>query len=139
MRRRTFLLAGVMSTRARADTRQELTDLFTSMAEALSEADPARFLRAIDPSMADYARFAANVTALATQNDLSSSIEIRNEVTDDAVQTIELDWLLEIRGKDQSHVFLRRQSIVKCKLERPKKQWRIFALDPPGFFAPPGK
>jgi hypothetical protein len=55
----------------------------------------------------------------------------------DAVQVVELDWLLEIRGKDQSHIFQRRQSIVKCRLERKGRKWRIVSLDPQSFFAPP--
>jgi hypothetical protein len=135
MLRRTLLAAIAAS--ALADTRTEMVDLFGAMAGALSEADPETFLRAIDPSLPDYGRFAASVRALALQDDLSSSLEIVKQEGSDAVQVVELDWLLEIRGKDQSHIFQRRQSTVKCRLERKGRKWRIVSLDPQSFFAPP--
>src|SRR5258708_7296800 len=132
----TLLL--IAATVALAETRQELIDVFASMASALSEGNPGVFLRAIDPSAPGYAELERNVNALANQNELSCSIEISKQEGDDRSQTVELDWLLEIRGKDQSPVFLRRQATVKCRLERRKNKWRVVSLDPPGFFAPPG-
>ena len=135
MRRRMFLVT--FSVSAFADTRQDLIDLFGRMAAALSEGDPETFLRAMDPSMPDYPRFAANLRALALQNDLSCSIEIDRQEGDDSIQLVELDWLLEIRGKDQTHRFLRRLSMVKCRLERRSRKWLVVSLDPAAFFAPP--
>jgi hypothetical protein len=135
--RRLFLLAIAAAALAPGDTPQDVIDLFATMASALSESNPDVFLRAIDPAMPGYERFAANVTALATQNALSNSIEIVSQTGDDRVQDVELDWLLEISGKGQSRVFLRREVIVKCRLERQKKKWRVVALDPADFFAPP--
>ena len=114
MLRRALLLIGV--TLALADTRQELIDLFGVMASALSEDNPAVFLRAIDPSMPGYPGLAAAVKALAAQNALGSSIEIGKQEGDGRVQNVELDWLLEITGKDESHLFVRRQATVKCRL-----------------------
>ena len=135
--RRFFLLAIATAVLARGDTAQELIDLFASMASALSEGNAEGFMRAIDPSMRGYERLAANINALATQNALSNSIEIVSQKGDDRVQDVELDWLLEIIGKGESHVFVRREVLVKCRLERQKKKWRIVALDPSDFFAPP--
>jgi hypothetical protein len=126
------------STLALADTRQELIDVFGAMASALSEDNPAVFLRAIDPSMPGYPGFAGAVKALVAQNYLSSSIEIGKQEGDGRVQMVELDWLLEIRGKEPSHLFVRRQTTVKCRLERRGGKWRIVSLDPATFFAPPG-
>ena len=119
--RRLFLLAIAATALARGDTQQELIDLFTSMASALSEASPDVFLRAIDPSMPGYERFAANIYALATQNALSNSIEIITQKGDDRAQAVELDWLLDISGKGESQVFVRREVIAKCRPERQKK------------------
>jgi hypothetical protein len=135
--RRLFLLAIAATTLAPGDTQRDMIDLFGSMASALSEANPDVFLRAIDPSMPGYGRFAANIYALATQNGLSNSIEIISRKGDDRAQVVELDWLLEIAGKGQSQVFVRREVLVKCRLERQKKKWRIVALDPADFFFPP--
>jgi len=125
------------ATLAFADTTQELIDVFGSMSAALSEGNPAVFLRAIDPSAPDYAALARNVNALANQNELTCSIEIVKQEGDGRAQTVELDWLLEIRGKNQSRVFLRRETTVKCKLERRKSKWRVVSLEPTSFFAPP--
>jgi len=136
MLRRVLLLSA--ATLVFADTRDELIRVFAAMASALSEDNPAVFLRAIDPSMPGYPRFAESVKALAAQNALSSSIEIVSAEGDGRVQILELDWLLEITGKDQSHLFVRRQAIVKCRLERRSGKWRILSLEPAGFFAPPG-
>ena len=135
--RRLFLLAIAATALARGDAKQELIDLFASMASALSEGNAEMFLRAIDPSMPGYERFAANIYALAAQNALSNSIEIISQKGDDRTQLVELDWLLDISGKGQSQLFLRREVMVKCRLERQKKKWRIVSLDPFDFFAPP--
>src|ERR1700674_5061902 len=135
--RRLFLLTIAAAALAPGDTPQDVIDLFASMASALSEANPDVFLRAIDPAMPGYERFASNVRALATQNALSNSIEIVSQKGDDRVQDVELDWLLEISGKGQSLVVIRREVIVKCRLERQKKKWLVVALDPGDFFAPP--
>jgi hypothetical protein len=137
VRRLAFLV--LIAAPALADTRQDVIDLFGAIAAALSEGDPEVFVRAVDLSMPGFAGFAANVRALAAQNDLSSSIGIDKQEGSDAVQVVELDWLLEIRGKDQNHIFERRQSTVKCRLERRGKKWRVVSLDPPAFFAPPNK
>jgi hypothetical protein len=135
--RRLVALTIAAAALARGDTPRELVDLFATMASALSEANPDVFLRAFDPSMPGYGRFAANVRALATQNALSNSVEIAKQEGDDRVQVIELDWLMEITGKGESRVYVRREATVKCRLERQKKKWRIVALDPADFFLPP--
>ena len=129
MRRRIFLVAPLFVVPSLADIRQELTDLFGVMATALSDANPELFLRSIDPALPNYGSFAENVRALTSRNNLSSSIEITAQEGSDAVQNVELEWLLDIGG-------VRRQAVVKCRLERKKKQWRIVALDPRGFFSP---
>jgi hypothetical protein len=138
MRRRMLLLAGLTATLTRADTRQDLIDLFASMASALSESNPGVFLRAFDPAMPGYERFAADINALAAQNALSCSIEMNAQKGDDRAQEVQLDWLLEISGAGQNHLLVRRQSVVKLRLERQKLKWRIVALDPLSLFAPPG-
>src|SRR5260370_5091472 len=126
-----------VATLAFADTTQELIDVFGSMASALSEDNPAVFLRAIDPSTPGYAELARNVNALANQNELTCSIEIVKQEGDGRAQTVELDWLLEISAKNQSHLFVRREAPVKCKLKRRTNKWRVVSLDPTSFFAPP--
>lgn len=136
--RRLFALTIAVTALVRGDAPRDLIDLFAGMASALSESNPDVFLRAFDPSMPGYSRFAANVRALATQNALGNSVEITKQEGDDRAQFVELDWLMEISGKGDSRVFVRREVTVKCRLERQKKKWRIVGLEPADFFAPPG-
>lgn len=139
MRRRLFLLGSLTAIAARGDARQEVIDLFGSMAAALTENTPDVFLRALDPSMPNYAQITSNVTALAAQNDLSSAIEISKQEGGEDTQVVELDWILEIRGRGQSQLSERRQMVVRSRLERQKKKWRVMSLEPVSFFAPPAK
>jgi len=138
MRRRHFLLVAVTASLGRADTLDELTELLRVMASALSDTNAEVFLRGIDPSMPGYERFAANVTALAAEYELSNTIDFRDQKGDDRVQTLELDWMLDIKGKGGSLLFVRREEIVKLRLERQKKRWRIVKWEPLSFFDPPG-
>jgi hypothetical protein len=135
--RRLLWIAIAVAVLAHATVTEELNGLFASMASALSDANPGEFLRAIYPSMPGYAQLAGNIRALATQNAVSCTIEITNQKGDEHSQDVELQWLLEIKGIGQSGVAITREAVIKCKLERPKKKWRIVALDPIGFFAPP--
>src|SRR5581483_2522988 len=74
MLRRVFFLSFFASALT-ADPREEVYDLFGSMASALSEGDTGRFLAAFDPSMKGYEDLAANVRALIDQADVTSTIE----------------------------------------------------------------
>ena len=107
-----------VATLAFADTTQELIDLFGSMASALSEDNPAVFLRAIDPSAPGYAALARNVNALANQNELTCSIEIVKQEGDGRVQTVELDWLLEIKTRITFSCAARRRSSASSSVAR---------------------
>jgi len=53
------------------------------------------------------------------------------------VQTFGTRLALEIRGKTRAICYVRRQSTIKCRLERRGRKWRIVSLEPAGSFAPP--
>jgi hypothetical protein len=135
--RRLFLMVTISAALVSGDAKQDVIDLFATMTAALSESNPQVFLRAIDSAMPGYARFAAEVNALAMQNTVSNSVVFVKQEGDDRSQLVELDWLLEIAGKAESHVYVRRETMVKCRVERQGKRWRIVAFDPPDFFTPP--
>jgi len=120
-----------------ADAHQEVFDLFTEMASALSEGNALAFLKPIDRAMPDYQKLQDNVGALVAQNDLASSIEVLKEQGNEKRREVELDWFLEIRSHEIHGPYERRRQIVKCRLERDKKKWKIVALEPVDFFAPP--
>jgi len=133
--RRTFLAA--LGVPLFADTRQQVFDLFTTMASALSEGNGLAFLDHVDHAMADYGKLEKCILALTAQNEVMSSIDLLKDEGDDHAQTAELDWFLQIRSREQSGPLERRRQIVRCRLERPKKKWKVTAIEPVDFFAPP--
>ena len=141
MRRRTFLLttAGMFCARASraADAQQQVFDLFTKIAAALSDDDPAVFVEAVDPGMPNFQDFRRDVTALTDLAEVTNSIEIMSDTGDDTHREEELDWFLELVNKSQSRTVERRRQIVKFRLERKGKKWKIVSIDPLHFFAPP--
>ncbi len=108
MARRAFLM--ILAAPLLADVRQEILDLLTAMASALSEGNGLAFLDHVDHSMRDYDKLERSILALTAQNEVASSI----------------DLLLE-----------RRRETLTCGLVRGKKKWKVASLEPISFFAPP--
>jgi len=132
--------AAVFSTARRmwaADAQQQIFDLFSKIASALSDDDPAMFLESLDPAMPRLADFRRNLVALTDVADLSNSLEVVNETGDENARNAEVDWFLEIVGKSASHTVERRREVVKFRLERKGKKWKIVSIEPLQFFAPP--
>jgi hypothetical protein len=137
MRRRIFLLA-LVGARLAADASQQVLDLFTSIAGALSDDDPMVFLGAVDHDMPHFQDFQADLMALTDQADLTNSIEVTSDQGDDRHRIEELDWFMQIVGKSLSQTVERRRAVVRFKLERRgKKKWKIVAIAPWDFFRPP--
>lgn len=136
---RRLVLLAIAATAVHADVKQDLTDLFASMASALSDSNPRDFLLSIDPAMPGYEQFAANIRALAHENAVSNVVELTNQKGDDQSEEVELDWQMDIKGIGQSDISVSREAVVKCRLERRGKKWRIVSLAPLDFFAPPSR
>jgi hypothetical protein len=136
MTRRALLLVPFAAC-LRADSAQEVWDLFASMASALSEANAIAFMNAFDPAMPGYEALRASVTALLNEAQVQSAIDLVEEEGDDSSRTVELDWLLHIVDQQDSAVAERRQERVKSRVEKSGKKWRIASLEPLQFFAPP--
>jgi hypothetical protein len=121
----------------RADSAQQVWDLFASMAAALSEANIDAFMGAFDPAMPGFEALRAAVTGLLHEAEVQSSIELVEEQGDDSSRTVEMDWLVHIVNRQDGAVAERRRERVKCRVEKSGKQWRIASLEPLQFFAPP--
>jgi hypothetical protein len=117
-----------------ADTHDDVIDLFTSMAAALSEINVPQFMDAFDKDMPDYGNLKTGVTALVRQADVTSTIEPLTDEGDDTKRTVELDWYLEIRSLLPDGPLVRRREVVHCELRKEKKHWKIVALKPVEFF-----
>ena len=144
MRRRNFLLTigGAASSAMggialAADAQQQIFDLFTNIAGALSDDDPAMFIEALDPGMPHLQDFRRDLLALTDLAAITNSIEVLSDTGDETHRAEELDWFLEIVGKTDPHPVERRREVVKFRLERKGKKWKIVSIDPLHFFAPP--
>ena len=145
MTRRALLFAS-LAAGLRADSADDVWDLIAGAARALTEAtalpppnrgSAAAFLGSFDPKMPDYDTLRANVTALIAQADLQSTLEpVRNE-GDDRARDIDVDWQLRITDLSTGITSTRRQGIVKCRVEKQGRKWRIVAIEPLSFFSPP--
>ena len=133
--RRAFLAA--LAAPLFAGTEQDVLDLFTTLASALSEGNGLAFLDRVNHSMTDYEKLERNILALVAQNELVAAIDVIEDEGDEQTRAVQLDWLLQIRSREETGNLVRRREIVKCRLERMKKKWKVASLDPISFFAPP--
>lgn len=120
-----------------ADAPRQVFDLLSKIASALSDDDPAMFIEALDPAMPGLQQFRRDLVALTAIADLSNSLEVVSDTGDDTHRADEVDWFLEIVGKSESHTVERRREVVKFRLERQGRKWKIVSIDPLNFFAPP--
>jgi hypothetical protein len=145
---RSAVLVCVTAAFACADAHDDVMDVFTSMAGALTEVsgdstgavfgrgNVSKFMDAFSKDMPDYDTVKNNVKALVNQGEVSSSVRPLTEDGDEQMYKIDLDWLLEIRSVEQDGPLVRRREVVHCELRKEKKHWKIVALKPLDFFAP---
>ena len=114
----------------------------TESASSVSAADiPAenttKFMEAFDPAMPGYAQLRDNVLALEQRADVESGVDLVKNEGDDRVRTIAVDWSMNLVSHETTVTAVQRRQIVTCQLEKQGKKWRITALEPQAFFAPP--
>ena len=136
MTRRGLMLAAAVQA-LRADDAQDIWDLFTDMAAALSDAKAGEFMKAFARGMPGHDTLQTEVEALLDSYEVQSSIELLNEEEDGAARTVDLDWFLQIVEKQDTAGVTRRREQVRCRLMKQNKKWRITALEPISFFAAP--
>jgi len=120
-----------------ADTRQEMIDLLSSLASALSAGDGLAFLSKIDHKMPEYDTLQRNILALTGEYEISAAIDILQQEGDEHSQKLQLDWTMQIRAREETGPVERRRETVTCGAERVKKKWKVVSLEPLSFFAPP--
>ncbi|MBZ5624566.1 MAG: hypothetical protein LAQ69_38575 [Acidobacteriia bacterium] len=134
---RRALLFAALAAPLRADSADQVWDLISSMASALGNGHAAEFLSVFDPAMPGYQELRGNVTALLSQTEVQSSIDLVSNEGDDRSRTVEIDWLLTMTGSVEVSGAARRQGHVKCRFEKQGRRWRIAGMEPLAFFAPP--
>ena len=119
------------------DETHEIWDVLTRVAAALSQGNLTEFLDVFDRSMAGYEKLQANAGALLGQYEVQSSIEVLRQEFSGAAWTVELDWFLQLEEQRDGGAVTRRRERLHCRLEKRGKRWKITAIDPVAFFAPP--
>ena len=121
-----------------ADPAQEVWELLTQAASALSERNAAVFLEAFAPAMPGYQKLREDVTALLRNAEVQSAIELESDDGNAQSRTLELNWLLRIRPEPEATASARREQRVKCRVEKTGNKWRIVFFEPLTLFAAPG-
>ena len=106
----------------------EQMEVFRAVSEALANQDTGAFLEQFDPKMPQYEKLRDEIQDLfGAAREIGSTIDV---ITMEG-NRLELDWLLKIDNSAP------RRQIVKCRVERQGKKWKITSLDPVEFFKAP--
>ena len=123
------LLVGACLTAAGQDRPPAQMEVFRAVSEALANLDADAFLAQFDQQMPDYDKLRDEIRELvATAQEIGTTIDVITDEGDDDKRMLDLDWLLKIDNGDA------RRQIVKCRVEKQGKKWKITALEPVEFF-----
>jgi hypothetical protein len=128
MTRRMLLLLPLAAACRGGDPAREAFDVITELSASLTAGNVGQVLATFDPKIAGYSDLRANLAALIAEGDVQSFIdEVENE-GDDRARDLQLQWTLRSIGA--------REKLVKCRIEKQSRKWRITAFDPLTLFAP---
>jgi hypothetical protein len=125
-----FLLTGGLL--AGGEAEDDITSVVSTLASALSGNNPQLFLKTLDKAMPEYGKIERDVNALATDTQISCSVDLI------AVRGTEadLDWYMVLRSQQDQNLIERRRTKVTIKIERRGKHWVVTAFTPISVFAP---
>ena len=104
-------------------------EVFRNVSEALANRDVDAFLDQFDPKMPRYGDLRGEIQELmALTQEIGSTVEVITDEGDEQKRTMDLDWLLKLDNGEP------RRQIVKCRVEKQGKRWKIVSLEPVGFF-----
>ena len=125
----------LISFAAVADPTADVLSVFSAAAGALTNDDAIAFLDNFDRNMPEYPTLQTDVEGMLAAYDVGSTIEVVSDEGDDQIRSVELDWLLLATRKDAINSAQEtRRRVVKCRLERRGKRWKITRLEPVEFF-----
>jgi hypothetical protein len=114
---------------ARAEPPKEVLQVVTDATDALANNDANRFLDLIDSHISGYESLYAEVHYMvAAEDEIDSTVEIVSDKSVGSAYELELDWVLTF-GMETP-----RRAVVKCRIERQGRAWKITALAPVEFF-----
>lgn len=121
------------------DARQEITAELGEIASALSAGNAEGVMKRVAASLPERDLFEGNVRGMLQLAQVATTLEAREWKTEGARTVVVLDWFLELRRSGEGSVLAtqRRRQLVEAVWEKAGKRWKIVALKPMEFFAPP--
>jgi hypothetical protein len=135
MTRRLFAL--LPATLLLADSAEDAWDLVAAMAAALAEDNADGFLKRIDSEAPGFDDLSSSIPALLQQTDVRSIITPIGNEGSEAERTLQLDWELRLKPKNDDVRMKVREQAITIHMRRHKKSWMVTKIDPISFFAPP--
>jgi len=122
-----LIVAGLMAAGQNRPPQQ--MEVFRPVAEALANQDADAFLDQFDPKMPQFEKLRDEIQELFSMaQEIGSTVDVITDEGDEFKRTLDLDWLLKIDNNAP------RRQIVKCRVEKQAKKWKITALEPVDFF-----
>jgi hypothetical protein len=114
---------------AHAEPPKEVIQVLSDAAEALANNDAKMFLDLIDSRMPGYESLSAEIHYMVgAEDEIDSAVEIVSDSGGGQKYELELDWVLKF-GMETP-----KRAIVKCRIERQGRKWKITLLTPIDFF-----
>ncbi len=107
------------------------------VSRALQAGNAATFLAAFDrQEFTEYPQLETNIVVLTRQSQIASSIKIAAIEADGEVFSAEVDWVLQLSPASALGDIETRRQLIKLRLRKAKKKWKVVALEPVEFFEP---
>jgi hypothetical protein len=130
-RRSLLLLTPCLAWAGAAEDAHELLSDFTTHLAA-GNGDLA--LRLVDPAMQGFAEFQTRIRALVLRYEVQSSLEILRNEGGETERSLEIDWMLQLRARDDTAGIVRRRESVKCGVRKVGRRWKFVAFAPQALF-----
>jgi hypothetical protein len=119
-----------------ADAEQDITDVVSTLASALSGNNPQLFMKSLDRDMPGYRQIERDVNALSGDTYIGCSVELISNSGTPAAQTADLDWYMSLKSQQDENLIERRRTKVTIKIEKRGKKWVVTSFSPITIFAP---
>jgi hypothetical protein len=118
------------------DAEQDINDVVSTLASALSDNNPELFLRTLDHDMPDYRKIEHDLNGLTADTLVGCSIDLIANSGSATTQQADLDWYMVLTAKQDVNLIERRRTKVTVKMEKRGKKWIVTAFSPISVFAP---
>jgi hypothetical protein len=119
-----------------ADAEQDITDVVSTLASALSDNNPELFLKTFDHGMTEYRQLEHDITGLAADTLIGCSVDLIANSGSATAQQADLDWYMVLTSKQDQNLIERRRTKVTIKIEKRGKKWVVIAFGPLSVFTP---